>query len=118
MSVHSHTPVLCCDRFYTYPELTPSRASGGRPDVVRDAYASRGGVSSIAFSSSIDEGKISQIVLHLSGPATTPRTSVPDGVTERDIAKLKGLFSTEKGECHGEEKRRGLASGYSRTSGS
>jgi itaconate CoA-transferase len=49
-------------------------ASGGQLDFVRGAYASRGGVSIIAFQSSIKDGKISKIVSRLSGPVTTPRT--------------------------------------------
>jgi itaconate CoA-transferase len=71
-------------------------ATGGQLDFVRGAYASRGGVSIIAFPSSIGNGKISKIVPHLAGPVTTPRTDVQYVVTERGVANLKGLSSTKR----------------------
>lgn len=71
-------------------------ATGGQLDFVRGAYASRGGVSIIAFSSTVGNGKISKIVPRLAGPVTTPRTDVQYVVTERGVANLKGLSSTER----------------------
>jgi itaconate CoA-transferase len=53
-------------------------------------------VPTIAFQSSIKDGKISKIVSRLSGPITTPRTDVHYVVTEHDAANLKGLSSTER----------------------
>jgi itaconate CoA-transferase len=71
-------------------------STGGQLDFVRGAYASRGGMSFIAFQSSIKGGKISKIVPRLSGPVTTPRTDVHYVVTENGVANLKGLSSTER----------------------
>jgi len=71
-------------------------STGGQLDFVRGAYASKGGMSFIAFQSSIKDGKISKIVPRLSGPVTTPRTDVHYVVTENGVANLKGLSSTER----------------------
>ena len=71
-------------------------STGGQLDFVRGAYASKGGMSFIAFQSSIKDGKISKIVPRLSGPVTTPRTDVHYVVTENGVADLKGLSSTER----------------------
>jgi itaconate CoA-transferase len=71
-------------------------STGGQLDFVRGAYASKGGISFIAFQSSIKDGKISKIVPRLSGPVTTPRTDVHYVVTENGVANLKGLSSTER----------------------
>jgi itaconate CoA-transferase len=71
-------------------------STGGQLDFVRGAYASKGGMSFIAFQSSIEDGKISKIVPRLSGPVTTPRTDVHYIVTENGSANLKGLSSTER----------------------
>jgi itaconate CoA-transferase len=71
-------------------------STGGQLDFVRGAYASTGGLSFIAFQSSIKDGKISKIVPRLSGPVTTPRTDVHYVVTENGVANLKGLSSTER----------------------
>jgi itaconate CoA-transferase len=71
-------------------------STGGQLDFVRGAYASKGGLSFIAFQSSIKGGTISKIVPRLSGPVTTPRTDVHYVVTENGVAKLKGLSSTER----------------------
>ena len=71
-------------------------ATGGQLDFVRGAYASKGGLSIIAFQSSIKKGTISKIVPRLSGPVTTPRTDVHYVVTENGVANLKGLSSTER----------------------
>jgi itaconate CoA-transferase len=71
-------------------------STGGQLDFVRGAYASKGGMSFIAFQSSIKDGKISKIVPRLSGPVTTPRTDVHYVVTENGVANLKGLSSTKR----------------------
>jgi itaconate CoA-transferase len=71
-------------------------STGGQLDFVRGAYASKGGMSFIAFQSAIKDGKISKIVPRLSGPVTTPRTDVHYVVTENGSANLKGLSSTER----------------------
>ena len=71
-------------------------ASGGQLDFVRGAYASHGGMSFIAFQSSIKNGTISKIVARLSGPVTTPRTDVHYVVTEHGVTNLKGMSSTER----------------------
>src|SRR6202142_1564981 len=71
-------------------------STGGQLDFVRGAYASQGGISFIAFQSAIKDGKISKIVPRLSGPVTTPRTDVHCVVTEKGVAYLKGLSSTER----------------------
>jgi Acetyl-CoA hydrolase/transferase C-terminal domain len=67
-------------------------STGGQLDFVRGAYASKGGMSFIAFRSSIKDGKISKIVPRLSGPVTTPRTDVHYVVIENGAAKSKGAF--------------------------
>jgi itaconate CoA-transferase len=74
-------------------------STGGQLDFVRGAYASTGGMSFIAFQSSIKDGKISKIVPRLSGPVTTPRTDVHYVVTENGVANLKGLSSTERAQA-------------------
>ena len=74
-------------------------STGGQLDFVRGAYASKGGMSFIAFQSAIKDGKISKIVPRLSGPVTTPRTDVHYVVTENGVANLKGLSSTERAQA-------------------
>jgi itaconate CoA-transferase len=74
-------------------------STGGQLDFVRGAYASKGGMSFIAFQSSIKDGKISKIVPRLSGPVTTPRTDVHYVVTENGVANLKGLSSAERAQA-------------------
>jgi itaconate CoA-transferase len=74
-------------------------STGGQLDFVRGAYASKGGMSFIAFQSAICDGKISKIVPRLSGPVTTPRTDVHYVVTENGVANLKGLSSTERAQA-------------------
>jgi len=71
-------------------------STGGQLDFVRGAYASKGGMSFIAFQSSIKDGKISKTVPRPSGPVTTPRTDVHCVVAENGVANLKGLSSTER----------------------
>jgi itaconate CoA-transferase len=74
-------------------------STGGQLDFVRGAYASKGGMSFIAFQSAIKDGKISKIVPRLSGPVTTPRTDIHYVVTENGVANLKGLSSTERAQA-------------------
>ncbi|RYC29122.1 acetyl-CoA hydrolase/transferase family protein [Lichenibacterium minor] len=71
-------------------------ASGGQLDFVRGAYASRGGKSIIAASSTAAKGKVSRIVPRLSGPVTTPRIDTHWIVTEHGAADMKGRSSTER----------------------
>ena len=60
------------------------------------AYASKGGKSIIAATSTAAHGKISRIVPRLQGPVTTPRIDTHYIVTEFGSANLKGLSSTER----------------------
>lgn len=71
-------------------------STGGQLDFVRGAYASRGGLSIIAFPSAIKNATISKIVPRLFGPVTTPRTDVHYVVTEQGFSNLKALSSTER----------------------
>src|SRR6202167_2094713 len=57
-------------------------ASGGQLDFVRGAFASRGGKSIIAASSTAAHGQFSRIVARLDGPVTTPRIDTHYVVTE------------------------------------
>ena len=70
-------------------------AASGQLDFVRGACASKGGLSIIAFQSSIENGTISKIVSRLSGPVTTPRTDVHYVVAENGVVNLKGLVNRE-----------------------
>jgi itaconate CoA-transferase len=79
-----------------YVEGHQFTSTGGQLDFVRGAYASRGGMSFIAFQASVKGGRISKIVPRLSGPVTTPRTDVHYVVTENGVVNLKGLSSTER----------------------
>ena len=74
-------------------------ASGGQLDFVRGAYASRGGLSIIAATSTAAHGKVSRIVPRLSGPVTTPRIDTHWIVTEHGAANLKGHSSTERAQA-------------------
>jgi itaconate CoA-transferase len=71
-------------------------ASGGQLDFVRGAYASKGGKSIIAATSTAAKGKISRVVARLDGPVTTPRIDTQYIVTEFGAVNLKGLASTER----------------------
>jgi itaconate CoA-transferase len=71
-------------------------ASGGQLDFVRGAYASKGGKSIIAASSTAAKAKFSRIVARLEGPVTTPRIDTHYVVTEFGAVNLKGLSSTER----------------------
>ena len=71
-------------------------ASGGQLDFVRGAYASKGGKSIIATSSTAAHGKVSKVVARLDGPVTTPRIDTHIVVTEYGWVNLKGLSSTER----------------------
>jgi itaconate CoA-transferase len=73
-------------------------ASGGQLDFVRGAYASKGGKSIIAASSTAAKGKFSRIVPRLEGPVTTPRIDTHYVVTEFGAVNLKGLSSTERAQ--------------------
>src|ERR1700678_231204 len=74
-------------------------STGGQLDFVRGAYASKGGMSFIAFESAIKDGKISKIIARHSGPVTTPRTDTHYVVTENGVANLKGPSSTERAQA-------------------
>lgn len=74
-------------------------AAGGQLDFIRGAYASRGGISVIAFASTTRGGTISKIVPRLSGPVTTPRNETHFVATEHGVANLKGLSSTQRAEA-------------------
>jgi itaconate CoA-transferase len=71
-------------------------ASGGQLDFVRGAYASKGGKSIIAATSTAAKGKVSRVVARLEGPVTTPRIDTHYIVTEFGAVNLKGLSSTER----------------------
>jgi len=71
-------------------------ASGGQLDFIRGAAASKGGVSIIAFPSTVKDGTISKIVPRLSGPVTTPRNDIHYVVTEQGVANLRGLSSSDR----------------------
>jgi itaconate CoA-transferase len=73
-------------------------ASGGQLDFGRGAYASKGGKSIIAASSTAAKGKFSRIVARLEGPVTTPRIDSHYVVTEFGAVNLKGLSSTERAQ--------------------
>ena len=74
-------------------------ASGGQLDFVRGAYASKGGKSIIAATSTAAHGKVSRIVPRLGGPVTTPRIDTHWIVTEHGRANMKGLSSTERAQA-------------------
>ncbi len=74
-------------------------ASGGQLDFVRGAYASKGGQSIIAATSTAAKGKVSRIVPRLSGPVTTPRIDTHWIVTEYGKTNLKGRSSTERAQA-------------------
>src|SRR5271170_4593191 len=74
-------------------------ASGGQLDFVRGAYASRGGKSIIAATSTAAHGQFSRIVAGLDGPVTTPRIDTHYIVTEFGAAHLKGMSSSERAQA-------------------
>ena len=74
-------------------------ASGGQLDFVRGAYASKGGKSIIAATSTAAHGKVSRIVPRLGGPVTTPRIDTHWIVTEHGKANMKGRSSTERAQA-------------------
>ena len=74
-------------------------ASGGQLDFVRGAYASKGGKSIIAATSTAAHGKVSRIVPRLSGPVTTSRIDTQWIVTEYGKANMKGSSSTERAQA-------------------
>ena len=71
-------------------------AVGGQVDFARAAARSEGGISIIALPSSAGGGKISRIVVQLSGPVTTPRSDVDYVVTEWGAARLRGRSLNER----------------------
>ncbi len=73
--------------------------SGGQLDFVRGAYASRGGKSIIAATSTAAHGQFSRIVARLDGPVTTPRIDTHYVVTEFGAANLKGMSSSERAQA-------------------
>lgn len=70
--------------------------SGGQLDFVRGARRSKNGRSIIAARSTAQEGKVSRIVLELTGAVTTPRNDVDTIVTEYGAAHLIGLSGEER----------------------
>jgi len=74
-------------------------ASGGQLDFVRGAFASRGGKSIIAATSTAAQGQFSRIVARLDGPVTTPRIDTHYVVTEFGAANLKGMSSSERAQA-------------------
>ena len=74
-------------------------ASGGQLDFVRGAFASRGGKSIIAATSTAAHGQFSRIVAELEGPVTTPRIDTHYVVTEFGAANLKGMSSSERAQA-------------------
>ena len=74
-------------------------ASGGQLDFVRGAFASRGGKSIIAATSTAAHGQFSRIVAGLDGPVTTPRIDTHYVVTEFGAANLKGMSSSERAQA-------------------
>jgi itaconate CoA-transferase len=74
-------------------------ASGGQLDFVRGAFASRGGKSIIAATSTAAHGQFSRIVARLDGPVTTPRIDTHYVVTEFGAANLKGMSSSERAQA-------------------
>jgi itaconate CoA-transferase len=74
-------------------------ASGGQLDFVRGAFASRGGKSIIAATSTAAHGQFSRIVARLDGPVTTPRIDTHYVVTEFGAANLKGMSSSDRAQA-------------------
>jgi itaconate CoA-transferase len=74
-------------------------ASGGQLDFVRGAFASRGGKSIIAATSTAAHGQFSRIVAQLEGPVTTPRIDTHYVVTEFGAANLKGMSSSDRAQA-------------------
>ena len=70
--------------------------TGGQVDFVRAGSRSSGGHSIIALPATAKGGKISRIVVALSGPVTTARSDVDVIVTEFGAAELKGQSIAER----------------------
>lgn len=72
--------------------------TGGQLDFVRGAFASRGGMSFLAFYSTAKRGTISRVVPKLPPGAvvTTPRADTHYLVTEHGIINLKGKSTRER----------------------
>lgn len=74
-------------------------AIGGQLDFVRGSFASPGGRSIIALSSTTPDGKHSRIVASLAGrPVTTPRGDADIVVTEYGVADLRGRSFSERAQ--------------------
>jgi len=74
-------------------------AIGGQLDFVRGSFASPGGRSIIALSSTTPDGRHSRIVASLAGrPVTTPRGDADIVVTEYGVADLRGRSFSERAE--------------------
>jgi acetyl-CoA hydrolase len=74
-------------------------AIGGQLDFVRGSFASPGGRSIIALSSTTPDGMHSRIVASLAGrPVTTPRGDADIVVTEYGVADLRGRSFSERAE--------------------
>lgn len=77
---------------------TQFSGTGGQLDFVRGAYASKGGLSVLAFYSTAKKGAISRVVPRLCEGAvvTTPRMDVHYLATEYGIVNLKGKSSKQR----------------------
>jgi itaconate CoA-transferase len=75
--------------------------TGGQLDFVRGAYASKGGMSIMAFYSTAKNNQISRIVprLHAGAAVTTPRMDVNYLATEYGIVNLKQKSVRERAEA-------------------
>ena len=73
-------------------------AVGGAPDFLEGANRSRGGLPIIALPSTVGEGAKTRtrIVSRLSGPVSTPRSSVGIVITEHGAVDLRGLSIHER----------------------
>jgi acetyl-CoA hydrolase len=79
-------------------ESTYVGAIGGAPDFLEGANRSRGGLPIIALPSTVGDGANtkSRIVSRLSGPVSTPRSTVGIVITEHGTVDLRGLSIHER----------------------
>ena len=72
--------------------------SGGQLDYVRGAFHSRGGMSIIAFRSTVKDGAISRVIPNLDEQAavTVPRMDTHYLITEHGMTMLKGKSTRER----------------------
>jgi itaconate CoA-transferase len=75
--------------------------TGGQLDFVRGVYAARGGMSMMAFYSTVKNGQISRVVpcLRAGATVTTPRMDVHYLATEYGIVNLKRKSAQEMAEA-------------------